>query len=329
MPRLLVFNPEHDYALAHGGAHYMAPLSVRSLSTRLQLLPLLWSEEKDYILLDSNRIVSAADIAAGSVNEAASEIETVEPWGWDAALIERLRTIGVTLSVLPTREYIDRVRQLSHRRISIEANRKMNSPSLPQEFFSVEEALQFSRDNPGCYFKLPWSSGGRGVVATKELNERQIAEWVSGAIRRQGSVIGEKEVDRTLDFSSLWTVGPNNVEFRGFSISLSDGRGKYGGNLAGCQERILSEIHKYAPSFSTSLIDQQRSFIEDDIMSHYAGPLGIDMMCSRDGEVFPCVEINLRRTMGHAAISFAALPPEKRLELKKLIPMEGVLIWIE
>ena len=39
----------------------------------------------------------------------------------------------------------------------------------------------------------------------------------------------------------------------------------------------------------------------------YRGPFGIDMMVVRDGgklKVHPCVELNLRRTMGFVALSF-------------------------
>ena len=48
------------------------------------------------------------------------------------------------------------------------------------------------------------------------------------------------------------------------------------------------------------------------LKDRYAGAFGIDMMVVRrdDGDGFllhPCVEINLRRTMGHVAISLTEL----------------------
>jgi hypothetical protein len=50
------------------------------------------------------------------------------------------------------------------------------------------------------------------------------------------------------------------------------------------------------------------------IGGHYVGPLGVDMMIlSKLGcqgfSVLPCVEINLRRTMGHVAIAMAEASP--------------------
>jgi hypothetical protein len=50
------------------------------------------------------------------------------------------------------------------------------------------------------------------------------------------------------------------------------------------------------------------------IGDHYVGPLGVDMMIlskpdSQGFSVHPCVEINLRRTMGHVAIAMAEASP--------------------
>ena len=36
----------------------------------------------------------------------------------------------------------------------------------------------------------------------------------------------------------------------------------------------------------------------------YVGPFGIDMMVTKEG-LHPCVEINLRRTMGHVALAIS------------------------
>ena len=59
------------------------------------------------------------------------------------------------------------------------------------------------------------------------------------------------------------------------------------------------------------------------LKDRYAGAFGIDMMVVRrdDGDGFllhPCVEINLRRTMGHVAISLT----EHCSGLPKLMKME-------
>lgn len=242
--------------------------------------------------------------------------DEVFPWGWDPALRQRLLSLGVPERLLPSNEFLDILRRLSHRRISIACNEFLGSPSVPAEFFSVEEALGFALSSPGCYFKMPWSSGGRGVVATADLSQSQIREWLIGCLRRQGSVLAERGVDRNLDFASLWSISEQGqVRFEGMSVSECDGRGKYKGNLSASQDLISRYILSKAPSFTSDIIEAQRDFIAAEIAPFYHGKLGIDMMADTDGVVYPCVEINLRITMGHVALNWHELPKARKAGL--------------
>ena len=44
----------------------------------------------------------------------------------------------------------------------------------------------------------------------------------------------------------------------------------------------------------------------------YVGPVGIDMLADKDGRVNPCVEINLRHTMGMTAAALYKLTGRPR-----------------
>lgn len=306
MGRLLVFNPEHDYALAKGSPFYEAPKSVKALGRLLQLLPRIWALDEDWILLADNRAISAS--GSRMATDFGTSIDSVEPWGWDEAIRHRLVRLGVNPSALPSKDFLDNVRRLSHRRISIAANSFLRAPFVPEEFSDVEEALQFAANHPGCFFKMPWSSGGRGVVATAELNPAQIREWVSGCIRKQGSVLAEPRVERRLDFASLWHItSDGNPVFEGFSVSRSDGRGKYHGNLVGQQSGLESYIAQFTSTLPWDFVEAQKEFLSLHIAPFYAGKLGFDMMADYKGTVYPCVELNLRRTMGHVALDFSKL----------------------
>lgn len=319
MSRLLVFNPDHDYALANRGHIYTPPSRILKLAAALQWLPELWAEENDVILLADG---SFFNICNGDfLNDPQFGISMIDPWGWNESLVYRLSALGIEKSLLPDESRLNRQKELSHRRISIRANRFLDSPSVPIECFSVEEGLDFFIDNPGCYFKLPWSSGGRGVLATEELNLTQVREWLSGAIRRQGSVMAEVGISRSLDFASLWSVSQGDVDFLGYSVSKSDGRGKYGGNLSAPQP-VLKNIIESHSDFDEDIIYRQKSFIEKEIAPAYEGKLGIDMIADSKGDIWPCVEINLRRTMGHVAIAYRDfLESGKRLSHDMKIPI--------
>ena len=303
MARLLVFNPDHDYALAHGGAYYCPPAPVVKLARELYRLPACWGEEGDYVLRPDGMAESIGCGAPERVEALRGRIESVEPWGWNAALKHRLVELGCDLSLLPDDEELEKLRRLSHRRISISCNEALGSPLVPKECFSEEEAMDFRKENPGCYFKMPWSSGGRGVIATEEVTEEKTREWVRGSIRRQGSVMAERRIDRKLDFATLWNIDPEGtVMMEGLSVFRSDGRGKYGGNLREPQARLQAMIREAAPTYSEAVAERQKRFIEEHIAPHYRGKLGIDMAVDSAGTIYPCVELNLRRTMGHVAL---------------------------
>ena len=304
MGRLLLFNPGHDYALAHGGPFYIPPASIKKLEERLQNLPLIWAKEGDMILNAFDEIINLKCTPLSSLTGIYEEIEEIIPWGWDHAVKHRLKSLGFNERLFPDNEYLVNMRRLSHRRISIRCNEFLNSSHTPSEFFDISQAMEFAANNKGCYFKLPWSSGGRGVLSTTGLSEIQIKEWISGAIKKQGSVMAERLVDRKLDFASLWNVNGTDVIFEGFSVSLSDGRGKYKGNIYGSQKEILKYFNKNNFTVPGDTIGLQKNFLKLHVAQFYRGKVGIDMMVSNSNEIIPCVEINLRRTMGHVAMDY-------------------------
>ena len=114
------------------------------------------------------------------------------------------------------------------------------------------------------------------------------------------------------------TLPDGTVRYLG--LSLFDTRnGAYTGNIIASEEDKLDMISHYVPA--SSIIDVREKLITaltDVFTSHaspqsshsYTGPFGVDMMIlSRpDGQGFsihPCVEINLRRTMGHVALAIS------------------------
>ena len=47
------------------------------------------------------------------------------------------------------------------------------------------------------------------------------------------------------------------------------------------------------------------SVMSKQLKGNYSGPFGIDMMIVNGGLVHPCVELNLRQTMGHVALAMS------------------------
>ena len=67
----------------------------------------------------------------------------------------------------------------------------------------------------------------------------------------------------------------------------------------------MDELHSHLLNMYPALdavVDHVLAALDVIIAPHYKGPLGVDMMIYRDGNkglaVNPCVEVNLRMTMG-------------------------------
>ena len=99
------------------------------------------------------------------------------------------------------------------------------------------------------------------------------------------------------------------------------------GNLLAPEEEKRMILDKWIPTSLTDMIrDRICTYIPTMLHPHYAGPLGIDMMVvSRHDQqgflLHPCVEINLRRTMGHVAL--ALTPPEGQSQQLMSIEHKG------
>ena len=96
--------------------------------------------------------------------------------------------------------------------------------------------------------------------------------------------------------------------FLGVSVFEASGRGKYHRNIEAGQLSLWNMIGVLTPE----VIEKQRHALQSVIGSDYDGPLGIDMLVTSAGTLHPCVELNLRHTMGSILIH----PDDKSLVAK-------------
>lgn len=244
-------------------------------------------------------------INAEQIPENIHEIKTIRPWGWDFAIKKYLCEHGCSKNLLPTDLQLEYIRNLSHRKTTIPFRKtiyeELETPpkKLGKEIFSLEELECFLASNQIAFFKAPWSSSGRGVVHSSHISRNGLLEWAHGILRKQHSLIAEPVWEKALDFASEWEVRNQVPIFLGYSVFEASERGKYHKNIEGSQPDLYKIINKAAPSFSHRIIKAQEVALSKHISPFYEGPLGIDMLVDKYGEINPCVEINLRLTMGH------------------------------
>ena len=311
--KIHIFNPDTDLAQASGNCFYNAPRQIVEFTDAMSRFPETYAEEGDEVVPYSD--LSRIPEIISRYRHISDQNIQIYPWGWNATIRHRLIEAGVDESILPSDNYIADIRRLAHRHTTIEANRLINAcliadriihiSPIPEEFDDTDTAMVWLKESGRAFFKAPWSSSGRGVICSDTMSEAKLREWISGCIRRQGSVMGEIAADKIADFATEWSTESGRAEFIGFSFFETSGQGNYHGNLQGSQTEIFNRICAVVPGFESdckAIIDAQRKMLDKLIAPCYKGPLGIDMLADHSGQIRACVEINLRMTMGMAAI---------------------------
>lgn len=327
MNDLYWFNPDCEMAVADGGPNYTPPAAVAAMAADLAFLPAVLASDGDSVLvpglpgpafLDGFRRVFRRD-ARPVLRDglAALRFRRVLPWGWSPAACRLLAP--ALAGGAPA--WDDARRRLHSRLLAVDCLRllrgRLGFPA-PDAFPAVCRTLDEARRlaaSADVVVKAPWSSSGRGVLMLRRgaltPKEEQI---VGGVLRRQGFAVVERRQRRLLDFAMEFEARPGGrVDYLGLSVFATGPGGAYEGNRVAPQRRLRDGIAALLPR--PSLLDETRgallAVLPALLAGRYEGPLGVDMMvCEGPGgapAVHPCVEVNLRHTMGLVALRLAPL----------------------
>lgn len=310
---LHIFNPESDMALASGSPYYMPPARIAAMRAREALFPATCARPGEAVLLidradpKTSRYYDQACRKGLEILMPGSMVDwsryIASPWGWNLQIARFLELNCPGVQGVPSAEALDRLRRLSHRRTAARALSLLDPAlragvEIPVEISDADEAVRYYIAHKNLFVKAPWSSSGRGVLRTDDLELRHVQPWIRGIVRSQGSVMLEPVYDRILDFATEWEIRQGVAYFLGFSVFETSRRGKYHGNVIGSQTMLMKLITDCAPTFGMQYVDAQKRMLEALIGPDYDGLAGIDMMVFGKGRIHPCVEINLRKTMG-------------------------------
>lgn len=328
---LHVFNPEHDVALASNFANFTAPHAARELRTDLGFLPAFWANDGDFVLVDD---VNAALANLRHFKRYAKEVVFVtledlanipsmeiEVWGWDCALKNQLLKGGVCRESLPSDREIETFRALSNRHWAAQHLLpeiiKADGQLIGESFYVQEIKDIFNFEYP-YVLKAPWSSSGRGIRYVDLINSH-LEGWISNVIQKQGGVMLEPYYHKLLDFAMEFESTDDGVLYSGLSLFHTE-HGAYSSNILASENEKQCIIGKYiSPQLLVNISHRISDVLSSLFSETYRGPFGIDMMVVSDEgklKLHPCVELNLRRTMGHVALSFKMKDTDPRKEMQ-------------
>ena len=163
--------------------------------------------------------------------------------------------------------------------------------------------------NAPFVLKTPYSSSGRGLLwVEKRKPDTKTKNWIEGAFNKQGMISIESGLDKVQDFAmEFYSDGQGTVRYEGLSVFNTEERGSYTGNILEEQSTMLSRITRFTGEETYSRIQEAvRTVLQEVYGSTYAGCIGVDMLVYRqkDGSfaIHPCIEINMRYTMGMLAL---------------------------
>ena len=330
--KLHIFNPDHDVALASNMDAFTAPHAARELRADLGYLPALWADDSDMVLVDdvsaalesARRLgglvhdvlfISHADLCRVPIDFSTVK---VEPWGWNRALCHYLVSSNATFrQTVPTAKQLDVMRKLSSRTFAATHLLPVLAASHERfvgtsTFFSGDAAQLadlLMADGERFVLKAPWSSSGRGLRYVDHDFSGHVEGWCRNLIKKQGGIMIEPQYNKVCDFGMEFMAMDNGrVAYLGLSL-FSTVHGAYTGNVIASEAVKRDMMARYVP---LELLDFLQAHVISLVGSlfkgKYVGPFGIDMMVVRmeDREelcIHPCVELNLRRTMGHVALA--------------------------
>lgn len=327
--RLHLFNPGYETAVLQGKPNYTPPANVQRMQRELAFLPLWYADAADYVWVEqlpddlsefkfpphSPHLITRQDWEIGALPIPPL---TATPWGLSPAAVRFFETlqdssVGRELQVPKWKEEYKKLTSRQTAAICLERIKDelpgLTLPATPLFVSSIAEVEDYiSHNKPPFVIKTPFSSSGRGLlwINASSLTEKEKA-WINGALRKQQVISIEKGLEKIQDFAmEFYLDETGKATYRGLSLFTAQ-NGAYSGNILENQSRLEQRLSSYNfqfPTVNCQLIVQRT--IQSLFGGHYSGYLGVDMMIYRteEGEpaIHPCVEINMRYTMGMLAI---------------------------
>lgn len=322
VPRLLFFNPEHDLALAANDTHYTPPASATRMANELQRLPLLWADEGDVVLLRDGTLLRH-DGASISIHNSQIIIHnsqlSISPWGWDPLVCKQLQQWGVPAQTLPDAAWLSRFREATGRGITARllplVHERVGDDRLVGEAWRCDniDAARRCISTMGCtLFKQPWSGSGRGLMLVGQDLKPNNEAWLHRTLRTQGYVMAEPYYPRYQDLAAEFECKRGRIHYAGLSMFHTTPIGVYAGNIVDTEANKRRQLATMIDiNLYDRVVEALALLLEDLIPDGYNGPVGVDMMVLQDGRLHPCVEVNVRHTMGWVALTLTRRYPNK------------------
>ncbi|HRX12781.1 MAG TPA: hypothetical protein P5210_14065, partial [Draconibacterium sp.] len=249
------------------------------------------------------------------------------PWGWSPASHKLLSPLKKSCTSefqnSPVYNWLPGHRDITSRKFALEILTRLqltlkndfilpaeNKPRICTTQNDFEDAIkQWGK----VMIKAPWSSSGRGLQPiTKTPVHPKVWEKVLGVVKEQGFALAEPLLNKVLDLALLFEIKKGKVNHLGNSYFYTNSKGQYEGNyLNGFPGTIDNAVLEFADYMVGKIRQPIINAIENSEMATFhEGYFGVDTLVYSDKNklrINPCLEINVRYTMGLLALRLEKL----------------------
>lgn len=280
------FNPGYEAAVEQGISNYTPPKMVRQLRKDLQTLPLYYAYPDDMVYISTPL---PQELMCERLVVDSRQISEVLPWGWSPELMGIFPLVDLPYT-------LEEMRSLGSRCLSIALWHAVyrNAPDLfyytPPKVVSLEDNIEQGE----WVLKEDFSSSGRGIqFISASQNPNTIITRRLGQ-QPQKRLFIEPFYPITEEWGyEFWHTKEGEIGYLGRHRAITE-RGRYKGSwLDSCpmdDQRYIEALH---------------SGLADLPLGSYEGVIGVDTALYRDNGMerfVPCLEVNVRPTMGYVAI---------------------------
>ena len=322
------FNPGHENAVWADSHYYTPPASVCKMMNDLALLPIWYAKDNDYVIMNETHQASRfllsipPEIRPSAIPVTPTELTLHDPaeaapWGLSPRSIRFFETLRTQNDHILVPQWKELYKELTGRQTALLCLSKICS-SMHDEFAAItlprfcttsEEIRQFITAHPPPYIlKAPYSCSGRGLyrIGTRDL-DLQASRWIAGTIKKQGIISIERALDKVCDFAMEFeATGDGQIRFEGLALFNTSSKGTYSSNLLASQATIERHLSTFISTAQLLKVRETVTSVLAELFGFdYRGYLGVDMLIYRKENGFalhPCIEINVRYTMGLVAL---------------------------
>jgi hypothetical protein len=329
--KLFLFNPTCEMALANGEPSYMPPQHLRHFENDLATLPCFLGNENDFVLtheklnpqfieyLKCLGFNTTQFILSHNELNLSDNLDLLCPWGWSLSAHKKLNSFLPFCNDKwfqhPMAKWLNTHPQLLSREttsvfkkllfnIDCKDYPLLEIPTPPVKIETLESLKTITNYiKPPILLKTPWSASGRGLFKIRDINEHvEQNDWIKSKLRQQKCFYAEQYLKKLLDVSFHFIIETDSIRFIGNTFFETDIKGQF----LGCHIRF-PENKNLDKILLTNACEQATDLLLKglqllNINKQYQGPLGIDAIFFENDngkiKLNPCVEINLRHTMG-------------------------------